>query len=724
MDLVVLYRALLRKKWIIFGISIFAVLLALFLTRNYKQIYKSTAQLSTGFTVPEQVSVTNERFNLFEADVKFNNLIETINSPIVFSLLSYKLILHDLRKENIPFRIIEETGKINEVLNGKSQTDVIPYFQTKFDSLELLSTYNPNDVRMIDLLKLYEYDLSSLRDIIHVGRIRGTDYLSIEAYSENPDLSAFIVNTLTQVFLDYNRSLKNERSFESVKNFASLVEQKREEMKQKSDALQNFKASNKVLNFDIESSSIIGQISSLENKRDEESRNVQNLRYELNDLSDRINKLSGSASSGNSNASKNSEIIELREKISNVNSRFIASGSTSKVLLDSLSILRSMLQQKLIQSGSSPGSSNDEIEELMKRRSDKEVAYEISRANLNSINNDLRELKNNASEYSSIENTISSLQRELNIATQEYQAAQQKYNTALDVAMSSTNNIRQVLKGQPADEPEPSKRIIITGLSGLSVFILCIIVFVFIEYIDISAKTPSNFKRLSNTNHLGAIISFDLNKNDLVNVLTKNPVKKEFTKYLENIRKLRYEIETSSKKVFLITSTIKGQGKTTLIISLAFALSKVNRKILIIDANFSDNSITHIFRAYPTLERIGHETGKADKIISQTNQKNIHIIGSKGGNYSPSEILPADNFLEYLNCLKSEYDFIFMEGAGLNDYPDSKELEPFAEGIIAVFSAKSVFRQNDRDSYAYLSSLGNKFLGTVLNNVEAYNLDQ
>ena len=74
MELSYLLKSLLRRKWIIIGATLIATLLtALFVMLKNKE-YKSTAQYATGFTVP-QVSLVNEEFNLYEAYIKFNNVL-------------------------------------------------------------------------------------------------------------------------------------------------------------------------------------------------------------------------------------------------------------------------------------------------------------------------------------------------------------------------------------------------------------------------------------------------------------------------------------------------------------------------------------------------------------------------------------------------------------------------------------------------------------------------
>lgn len=722
MDFVIIYRALLKKKWVILGVTFFAMLLAFLLTINYKPTYKSTAQLATGFTVAEQVSVSNEKFNLFEADVKFNNLIETINSPKVFTMLAYKLLLHDIDGEEVPFRTVENREKYDEVLSGTSLSKLVRYTRSKLDSMELLSNYDEQDERLKELLRLYKYNPSALKEVINVSRVRGTDYVTIEAYTEVAELSAFMANTLVDVFLEYNVSIKSQRTSESAETFASLVKQKRMEMEQKSEELKQFKSSNQVLNFQMESSSIIEQLSELENRRNEQRRKVEGLQYELKDLSDRIKNNSNSNVSS-SNSEMNSEILQLREKISDLNGRFIATGSNNMELLDSLKILRSSLQQKLIQMGSG-STSNAELDELMKKRQDKQVELEIARQDLNSIESNLRILRGSAGGYASKEATIAALERELKMATDEYQTAQEKYSKALDISLASGSNIRQILEAQPADKAEPSKRLIITALAGASSFVLSIIVIVFIEYMDISIKSPSNFKRLTNLKLLGVLLSIDVKKHELVSLLKVNPPPKKLIQFNEILRKLRYEIEDQGVKKILITSTQPQQGKTVFILSLAAALTNVRRRVLIIDSNFSNNELTRVLKGRPTLESLSDKGDDFKKNITKSEHENIYILGCKGGNYSPSEVLNREVFFKNLDKVKDDFDYILMEGAGLNTYADTKELEKYSDAVVGVFSANSVLRQIDHDSISYLSGLGEKYIGAVLSEVEVSNLDQ
>ncbi|MBA2746243.1 MAG: hypothetical protein H0U44_08470, partial [Flavisolibacter sp.] len=91
--------------------------------------------------------------------------------------------------------------------------------------------------------------------------------------------------------------------------------------------------------------------------------------------------------------------------------------------------------------------------------------------------------------------------------------------------------------------------------------------------------------------------------------------------------------------------------------------------------------------------------------------------------YTPSEILPRENLLQHLDALTAEFDFVFLEGPPLNDFSDSRELAQYVEGVIAVFSAKHIIKQIDKQSIHFFKELNGKFSGSILNMVDLENVN-
>jgi polysaccharide biosynthesis transport protein len=718
MDLLTIFKVLFQRKWIVLGIPFLATVAAVVLTAGYKRTYRSTAQLSTGFTISPEAKVITERINLYEVDVNFNNLIETINSPRVFTLLSYRLALHDLSGKEKPFIDVSELRKKSPFITRIDTTELLGLLERKLNNMSLIDSYVEEERRIKEVLDALSYDFESLMKLLNVSRVKGTDYVSVVAFTESPYQSAFMVNTLCEEFLRYNTSVITARSNEAVQTFARLVEEKRSDMAAKNEELRLFKASNNLLNMSAESENKITQISQLETQRQDEDKNLRAIALQLDDVNQKLAQVKG-----NTPTVSNAEILEIRKRISILNQQYIATGSSNKQLLDSLNSLRAK-QQRMI--AASQVTSTQDVELLKTKKNELEIQQRIGQQNLTAVENLLSRLRDNVGGYASKEAQIAALEREVTSASEEFKAAQEKYNKSLDVALANGNSIRQVLFGQPATDPEPSKRLIITGLTGISTFVLCILVIVLAEYIDVSIKSSSNFAASTGLNLVGMLNELDFEKVSLNELfrLNREQLSKEGNAFRELLRKLRYEFEHQNKKVFLITSTKPEEGKTSVITALSLVLSFSGSRVLIVDMNFANNRLTRKFKTSSALETAFQTKGKLPETeITATTIDRVDILGCRGGNYSPNEIFDRDALIAFFERVSQTYDYVFVEGAAMNAYSDSKELSFYVEGVVAVFSARSVLKQTDRESIEFFKGLGDKWVGAVLNQVRLENME-
>jgi polysaccharide biosynthesis transport protein len=740
MDVLVIWRLLLRRKWILILVPTVAASIAFYYKFTAAREFRSTLQLATGFTVNEQVRVSDERFSLYEADVKFNNLIESINSPQAIGLLSYRLMLHDLQ-DPAPFR----SPKNPETLRNKAFLEIAEkVLQAKADSMTLLNAGNADERRVAGLMKEYGYDAKNVRKALAVKRVNFTDFVSLEALSEHPKLSAFMVNTLADEFLRYNRIAKNERSTESVDFFKDLVTQKKETLDILGEKMRQYKEANNVLNIELQSATNIDQISDLEKRRTEVESDVNQYRLSIRRLDKQIGQLSGAGSS-DSRGGDNQKIVRLRNTITEMNNRYIASNMSNRALLDSLTTVRDQLQREM--SNMSSASTGDggvspatKMRDLIEKKSEFETSLEVSEASLASINSKLNALRYNVSGLTSKEAILADIQREIEVATQEYREAQEKYNLAQNTA-NAGNPLRVILRGLPSAEHEPSKTIVVTLLAGVASFFLCAFTIIFLEFVDTRVKSPFYFQKSVNMSLAGTLNVIKGNT-DFAFLFDKNITDNNLLTFKQLIRKLRFEIERQNAKVIMVTSMKQGEGKTFTILGLAFSLSLIQKKVLIIDTNFKNTALTKLLvkSKFKKLkgangvvsegeanQLLSHEPeddfNKERDFISHTKYKNIHVIGSRVDNDSPSEILSGRDFLGMLTELKMVYDYIFLEGAAMNDFPDTKELIGYADKVIAVFSAESVVKQLDKESIGYLNQFNGKIIGAVLNRVEVKDLD-
>ncbi len=741
MDFAYLFRILLKRKWIIIGTSVAAALIAFLVARDDKKLYRSTSQFSTGFTTSEDVRVNPDSYNFMEADTKFNNVTVTAMSPTVVSLLGYKLLLHDLSSPR-PFRRLTDREQQLPLVKSIDMAKAAQTLETKWETMSLLTSYLPEERKLLELLNVYKYDYKSLTKYLAVYRMQHTDYIQIDYESENPELSAFTVNQLFQEFIRYYQSIRSERSSESIDTLRSIVEKKKADWDAKNEALRN----TGLVDVGTESASKFDMIRELETSLEEEKGNRTKLMYSLQDVNTRLtaaNAPSTATSGTNPNdPSYNNEIILLRQQRDNAYNDYIASGSKDPKLLEKYNSLKTAYNNK-VESASAPSaaaktgavSASSSVADLTDRKGQLQVDLNAATANINQHQATIDSIKHSLIASSSKSAEVEGLLKDEEQANKEYLDAKKRYNDAMDQNSSSVNNFKQILLGQPAIEPEPSKTLIITAGAGFGAFTIVVLVFVLLIYMDSSVKTPNNFERTVGLKLISMINFMNLKQKKLSDLVAGKVDAKDNLEhnrqnvFRELLRKLRYEIEHSGKKVFLFTSTRKGEGKTTLIQALAYSMSLSKKRILILDTNFCNNDLTVQLGAKPNLEKLDGYSNDQSLMDTITNAASdivpgsVYAIGCEGGDYTPSEILPRENLLQHLSTLTKMFDYVFLEGPPLNDFSDAKELSEHVEGVIAIFSAQNAIRQIDRESLGFYKQLNGKFCGAVLNMVDLENVN-
>jgi Mrp family chromosome partitioning ATPase len=414
---------------------------------------------------------------------------------------------------------------------------------------------------------------------------------------------------------------------------------------------------------------------------------------------------------------------------------YLKSGSSDQNLLGQYNRLKDEYQSKLVNVSAGKNPTEDK-NALLEKKSELEIDMQACTANIASLQSKINQLQGNVAYQTSRSATAQSLSKDADLADKEYISAQQKYIDALDMTNTTVNNFHQILVGQPAIDAEPSKRYLVVGMAGSAVFVLSVFIIVFLAYLDSSIKTPAIFSRIVNLRLLSMVNFMNLKNKMLADVVANTSIaedavdKKRNNVFRESLRKLRYEIEASGKKTFLFTSTKKGEGKTTLIQALSYSFSLSKKKVLIIDTNFCNNDLTVQLSGTPVLEKIVADNEINDQLIEEVKNAaidvhsgTVYVIGCGGGDYTPSEILPSKHLLQHLQKLTQVYDYIFLEGPPLNDFSDSKELTQYVDGVIAVFSARHIIKQIDKESMGFFKNLNGKFCGSILNMVQLENLN-
>lgn len=147
---------------------------------------------------------------------------------------------------------------------------------------------------------------------------------------------------------------------------------------------------------------------------------------------------------------------------------------------------------------------------------------------------------------------------------------------------------------------------------------------------------------------------------------------------LRNARaKLINNLEES--KVIMVSSIKQNTSKSYVSFNLARLFEKTNKKVLLVDANAKDGIITKSFLA----DKKGLLNAIDDiSILSEVKYKvdNIDIIPL--GDYEKIDLLLSEKFINLLNILKEDYDYIFIDTPAFKDNFEPKAILELVDGVI------------------------------------------
>lgn len=755
MELRFLLRALYKRKFWLISVMTAAVGAAYLLAARYEKLYQSVTKIATGFTVANRLESNESIGGFYETDIKFNNLIENITSSIVVNQLAYRLIIHDLSEEK-PFR--QPQDKQGELLlDVRQKAKYLALFRKKLQNMEMLDLNQEQDKELLGLLKAYGYSEKLLRETFYVVRNGFSDYITIAATTDHPQLSAFIVNTLFEEFARYNNSVNTVQTSETVERLDSLLKAKQLAKERALEAYKEYQRTANVLDVDIEGDAALKQISNLEERITDEEAKIRRAQLALAEVEAKIAKLEEEKKNSNSSALSGSSLSvrKLNQTLLALEQRRKRSPN-NEVILDSIILINAELNRM----GATVGGFNmaTRLEDLYDLRSENRTQIATSTQTLENLRARLKAVADNKSSFAQKGARIKLLQENLDLASKEYEEVLQRYNKVLE-NKNMMSGIKQVIVGQPAQESQRFKRIIITLAAGGGALILAIMVIVLVEFLDDSPRTPTIFSRQTqmpllavlpqmkkadidlwqpqrgiqpsigspDTSACNQALAMEQDTYPLVVAAAglhlpwaekKSEAAQAVHIFKENIRLLRHEIETSGKKVILFTSLRKSDGKTLIIRSLAQALNKAGKRVLLIDFNFANHTLTELYAPQERIEDL-LQTGNyrvADLFFDDNSAP--QVIGCRLSDSSPAELIQTSALQRFIAYQSQLYDYILMECADMEQHSDAMELAIAVEGVVCVGAAYHTLNQTDRANIERLKKRSGALIGSVLNRVD------
>ncbi len=169
-----------------------------------------------------------------------------------------------------------------------------------------------------------------------------------------------------------------------------------------------------------------------------------------------------------------------------------------------------------------------------------------------------------------------------------------------------------------------------------------------------------------------------------------------------------------------VTSSIRGEGKSTTSINLAYSLAEDGKKVLLIDTDMRLPSVAKKMEMSqaPGLSNILTDRAKAEIPISKSPYSdNWYILTAGDVPPNPSELLGSKRMEKLLDTLSERFDFIILDLPPINVVSDAMAVSSFMHGIIVVIREDYTEKKELNNCIRQIRLSEIKLLGFVMNDV-------
>ncbi|GAB3661845.1 polysaccharide biosynthesis tyrosine autokinase [Nocardioides korecus] len=190
---------------------------------------------------------------------------------------------------------------------------------------------------------------------------------------------------------------------------------------------------------------------------------------------------------------------------------------------------------------------------------------------------------------------------------------------------------------------------------------------------------------------------------------------------VEAFRVLRTNMEfldvDSTSKVFVVSSSVPGEGKSTTATNAALAFASAGREVLLVDGDMRRPQVAHLLGLVPDVGLTTVLTGQADlaDAVQRHSETGLAVLTAGAIPPNPAELLQSRAMQVLLNELRSRYDVVIIDAPPLLPVTDAALIASESDGAVVVVRHGRTTRDQLRGAAERLQSVDAPLLGVVFN---------
>jgi capsular exopolysaccharide synthesis family protein len=265
--------------------------------------------------------------------------------------------------------------------------------------------------------------------------------------------------------------------------------------------------------------------------------------------------------------------------------------------------------------------------------------------------------------------------------------------------------------------PKKSRNVLLGAMVGL---LLAVGLVLLIEALDDRLRSAEEVEARAGVPTLGSVpYTKELSKPSRSAAIVHEPTSAVAEAYRTLRTNLRFLSVERPLRTLLVTSSVKGEGKSTTSANLAAAFAVSGVRTVLVSADLRHPSVHRFFG-------LENSAGVVDAILPdvpldallQTNElPDLWLLAAGRIPPNPTEILASSRFAEVLQTLSSAAELVIVDSPPLLGVADASALASRVDGVLLVVNPGEVNRRTLEHATKQLNKAGGRLLGTVTNAV-------
>ena len=312
------------------------------------------------------------------------------------------------------------------------------------------------------------------------------------------------------------------------------------------------------------------------------------------------------------------------------------------------------------------------------------------------------------------------LMRELDTSRQLYDGLLQRYKEVGVTGGVTSNNISLVDRANPPGGPSSPNLPLNLMLALAMGLTLGVIAAFLIEALDDRLTSPDDVESKLGIPALGVIPMLDRGKDP--NEALRD-IRSPFSEAYYSLRTaLQFSTSQGAPRSLLVTSARPGEGKSTTAFATALNLSRVGRRVLLVDGDLRNPSMHRVLEIENSQGMSNFLSGSAELtgVVRKTPYSTLDFIPCGPLPPNPAELWGGSRLQALLDQAFAVYDHVVIDGPPVLGFADAPVLSSSVEGTLFVLESRITGRRQARGALRRLSMGRGRVLGAVLTKFQAH----